>query len=270
MRLTHTYKWLKWLHKIYGMGDTLSQATVYVIQLYEWLASYEDEWKLIHLSRWNSMKIAFLSCRYYPLLTWPAFIWAFVGNHELEFCRTVVKPIYVFMIPYHLSAHAVLFIRAWAFTGRKPLVLTILLSAYAAFTAIELWVFAFNVDSMEPSPVANLIEEMGCIRGKQSGPVVTADKVGILLIVAFFVDLMCTLIISVHCLKLRSLQGSLGKTFVIQSLGAFIVMTIIHVTAATISFLHNVRFAGGMIIPIPLVLSNVVACRLQVLMYFVL
>lgn len=40
-------------------------------------------------------------------------------------------------------------LRSWAFTGRKRLVLTVLCSAYGTLLAVEIWVFATDVDNSE-------------------------------------------------------------------------------------------------------------------------
>ncbi|KAF9465766.1 hypothetical protein BDZ94DRAFT_1253102 [Collybia nuda] len=234
-----------------------------VLAVYEWLITFGDEVALIHHTRWSSVKFAFLACRYYPIVSWAIFIWAFVHDHKLEYCRHIVKTLYLFMIPFQLSAQAVMIMRAWAFTGRTKTILFVLLVAYAILAAVEFWVFAADVDAVEQSPITNIIGRVGCFRGQGTGHVRTAKRVAVLLVAACSVDFLCTFVIILHCLRLRSLQGPLGKTFVVQGVGTFVIMTAVHVTSATVSFRNTARFAGGIIVPIPLILSNIVACRLM-------
>jgi len=61
------------------------------------------------------------------------------------------------------------------------------------------------------------------------------------------------------------LRGSLAEFYVSQAnsgIGAFILMTFIHITAAALAFGNIVPFGGGLIVPLPLILANIVACRL--------
>ncbi|KAF9466499.1 hypothetical protein BDZ94DRAFT_172345 [Collybia nuda] len=234
---------------------------VYALAVYEWLITFDDEVDLIHLARWNAVKFAFLACRYYPIICWALYLWAFVQDHNLETCRHIVKLLYAFLIPFQLCAQGVMVVRAWAFTGRTRAAFFVLVIAYAILSALELWVFATGVSPVDPSPITNIIGQTGCFRSRGEGFMQTPDKVAVILVSACFVDFLCTSVIAFHCFRLRSLQGPLGKTFVIQSLGAFVIMTAVHITSATISF-RNKTFAGGIVAPIPLILSNIVACRL--------
>ncbi|KAF8072073.1 hypothetical protein FPV67DRAFT_917925 [Lyophyllum atratum] len=234
---------------------------VYAIQVCEWVASFDDEWVLIHRARWSSVKIAYLCCRYYPLLTWPFYIWAFVGNHEAELCSRIVRPLYFFMIPYQLAPQVVMVIRAWAFAGRQAVILAVLASAYVVLTSMEIWVFATDVGSAH-SASKNTSMKFGCVRNAGTGKLNVGQKTGILFMSAFFLDVLCTVIMTMHCIRLRSLQGPLGKTFIRQGFGAFFLMSIIHIMAATAAFAGAVSFGGGLILPLPLILSNIVACRL--------
>jgi hypothetical protein len=54
----------------------------------------------VHRGPWNSVKVAYLMCRYYPLLLWPIFVWSWVGNHPPEYCARLIHPLYCLVIPF--------------------------------------------------------------------------------------------------------------------------------------------------------------------------
>ncbi|KAF8072072.1 hypothetical protein FPV67DRAFT_1667513 [Lyophyllum atratum] len=206
--------------------------SLYVVQLCEWVALWDDEWRLIHCTRWTSMKVVYLCCRYYPLISWIFYIWALVGDHELEICQRVLKPLYLLMIPYQLTAQAVMVTRAWAFTGRQTAVLVLLLSAYAVLLGMEIWVFGTNVE-IGPSSLRDVGLNTGCVRDSSIGKPSSPHRLGILFMSAFTLDFLCIVIMTVHCIRLRSLQGPLGKTFLQQGFRAFFLMSALHIAAAT-------------------------------------
>lgn len=141
------------------------------------------------------MKVAFLCCRYYPLISWPVILWAFVGDHDTEFCRVVVKPIFIFMIPYvcligfsdslkpydnlssavnrprylitppasgvtNASPLVVMVIRAWTFSGRQTHILYFLLFAYFAVVIIQIWVLATGVEGSKPEVLYQHVDRL--------------------------------------------------------------------------------------------------------------
>ncbi|GLB40560.1 hypothetical protein LshimejAT787_0804310 [Lyophyllum shimeji] len=236
--------------------------SLYVVQVCEWVASLDDELNLIHCAKWTAMKFAYLCCRYYPLLTWLMYIWALAWDHDIELCLRIVKPLYILMVPYQMFAQAVMVTRAWAFTGRQSVVLLILLSAYAVMVGMDVWVFATDVESVMLQPVLrNTGLNSGCVRDSNSGRPPIPFKLGLLFMSAFFLDFLGTIIMISHCIRLRSFQGQLGKIFLKQGLVAFLFMSALHITAATCAFTIN-RFGSTFIAAVPLILANVVACRL--------
>jgi hypothetical protein len=54
----------------------------------------------IHQARWTSAKVAYLCCRYYPLLVYPLYMWAWLGNHPAKLCIESAHPLYSFLVPF--------------------------------------------------------------------------------------------------------------------------------------------------------------------------
>ena len=54
----------------------------------------------IHKGRWTTISICYVLCRYYPLLTWPLFIWTWCFDHNIETCRRVFHAVYFCLIPF--------------------------------------------------------------------------------------------------------------------------------------------------------------------------
>ncbi|PFH52904.1 hypothetical protein AMATHDRAFT_138693, partial [Amanita thiersii Skay4041] len=93
----------------------------------------------------SPIKYVYLSCRYYPLLTWPIIMWGFVGNHDPNFCIRMVHVLYILLIPYQLTSQVVMILRSWAFTGRRISVAILLGISYVILVGAEIWVFATGV-----------------------------------------------------------------------------------------------------------------------------
>ncbi|KAF8876761.1 hypothetical protein BD779DRAFT_136442 [Infundibulicybe gibba] len=251
---------------------------LYAILVYEWTLLFGQEYILIHRKRrWSSARVAFLVCRYYPLIVWPVLLWAFVQEHNWDICSRVVRPLYLFLIPFQLSSQAVVILRAWAFTGRKRITLVLLCAAYALLLAAEIWVFADFRGSARAHPSSihpiltnadgsdslhAIIGNIGCVRGLADDNRVFAVRTGVLFIASCIVDCLCLLIIAIHCMRLGKFQGPLAQYFLAQGFGAFLVLGLIHITAAVLAFSGTARWAGAIAIPVPLMLSNIVACRL--------
>ncbi|KAK0504075.1 hypothetical protein EDD18DRAFT_485894 [Armillaria luteobubalina] len=77
---------------------------VYALQVYEWLVCWRDEVELIWSSSWNSMRILFTICRYFPLLFYPFYLWAWIPVHSKELCEKLICPLYGFCSVFQLSA----------------------------------------------------------------------------------------------------------------------------------------------------------------------
>jgi hypothetical protein len=219
---------------------------------------------LVHKSRWNSVKLAYLFCRYYPLFVYPVYMWVWLGDHAFEFCSKISHPLYAFVVPFQLSAQAVILIRAHAFTGRNTLTLIFLSSCYLALFAAEIWLFSGKLTVA--SPLFLLLGKSGCFaddpRLKEAGAsFATANRTALVLLGAFFLDLITMALVIVHCIRIRSTQGRLGRAFLRQGLGAFVAMSVLNLLSASFYLLPSIEL-NGIGIPITMICPNVIACRL--------
>ncbi|KAF8876759.1 hypothetical protein BD779DRAFT_1804226 [Infundibulicybe gibba] len=235
---------------------------LYALLIYDWAILSGEEYIFIHRNRrWSSARVAFMLCRYYPLLVWPVLLWAFVQEHNWDLCSRVIRPLYICLIPFQLSSPAVVILRAWAFTGRERVTLALLCAAYALLLAAEIWVFA-DFRGKGSDGLHAIVGNIGCVRGIADDSRMFAVRTGVLFIASCIVDCLCLLIIVIHCMRLGDSQGPLAQYFLAQGFGAFLMLGLIHITAAVLAFRGTARWAGAIVIPVPLMLSNIVACRL--------
>jgi len=242
-----------------------SVTAVYVVQVYDWLLLLDDEWELIHQARWTSVKAAYLFCRYYPLLVFPVYMWAWLGDHTEEVCDKIIHPLYAFLVPFHLCPQAVILMRTYAFTGRSKYVLAMLLSAYLAFFSAYTWLFGSQFIVIKDLYL--LFGNSACFandKHAEDGQAFSSKRgvrTGLVTLGSFLLDVLMMGVIFVHCLRIRSTQGSLGRTFLKQGLGVFVVMSALNLLVASIYLGQNRQF-DGVGIPFLMVLSPILVCRL--------
>ncbi|KAJ7156886.1 hypothetical protein C8R43DRAFT_407421 [Mycena crocata] len=232
--------------------------TVYCLSIYEWLATLPSEIELIHPSRWNSVKVAFILSRYYQLLLWPLVIYAYGGDHTAQTCAKLTPLVCIFLLPMQLFAPGVMLMRAYAFTGRNAKILVLLLAFYLALVAIDIWFFCIDVVPL-PDITYEVLGGTGCF------PDYTALHGGERLLISMaastLMDFVSLSIIAIYCLRTRSTRGSLGRTFISQGLGAFAVVIVVHGFALGLYY-NPQSFHNGVGLPYILVVSNLMACRL--------
>ncbi|KAK2463454.1 hypothetical protein APHAL10511_004540 [Amanita phalloides] len=234
-----------------------------VIQVHEWLGLLGDEYELIISARRNFAKCLYLGCRYYPLVTWPIIMWCFLADHNPDTCGNITCLLYVLFIPYPLLSQLVMVLRSWAFTGRRISVAAGLGSLYIALAATEIWVFVSNVRETKSQALDTYVNGAGCFRGGGKNDLKVATRTAILFVLACGVDLSCMIATWLHCLNIRSTQGSLGRIFLVQGFSAFLLLAAVHLGSAIMSISHNTSlFSGGFLLPVPLVLCNIVVCRM--------
>ncbi|ESK95745.1 hypothetical protein Moror_12474 [Moniliophthora roreri MCA 2997] len=260
------------LEEVISIGGTsinlgrYSAASVYALAIYDWLISTHDEYDLIWMTpQWTTIKFAYFICRYYTLLVFPVYLWAWLGDFSMEFCKKVVHPLYGFMPIFQLSSQAVMVIRTYAFTGRSTHVLVFLITCLVVYAAADVWLFGSRF--VVPEELYIIFGESGCFANDQSVETQglwkwsRAVDAGVVMLAAFVMDLFMMMIIVVHCIRTRSTQGSLGRFFLMQGIVVFISMSILNLWTG-INYLSTSRQWNGTGLPMSLVLSNVLACRL--------
>ncbi|KAJ7035541.1 hypothetical protein C8F04DRAFT_510764 [Mycena alexandri] len=225
------------------------------LMLYEWLATLPDEVELIYPSRWNSIKAAYLLCRYYALLVWSLVVFGYAANHTAQTCAKWTRIISSVLLPLQILAPGVMLMRAYAFAGRSVRVLVFLLSFYAALVGIAVWFFCFDI-----VPLTDLAFEI--LGGTGCFPDFTAPHVAMRLVLtmgaSMGMDLISLSIIAIYCVRARSTRGSLGRTFINQGLGAFAVVVMVHGVALGVYF-SPLGFHNGVGLPYILVIPNLIA-----------
>lgn len=237
-------------------------AAMYALQLYEWFASFDKEVSLIHQARWSSIKVAYLLCRYYPLCFWPVFMWAYIGNHGPEVCKYVLRPIHGLLAPFLFFSQAVMVMRAYAFSGRNRRVLIPLATCYSGLLAVNIWVFCIRIEAI-PSSFYTLIGGTGCF--PDYGDQVMAEKIGYSMLAATLMDLISLVFVFIQCRKAQNREVSLARYFISQGLSAFGFIAFINATSAVCFFRPN-HGGRGVGLPLVLISSNLVACRVILLL----
>lgn len=125
------------------------------------------------------MRILFTICRYFPLLFYPFYLWAWIPVHSKELCEKLICPLYGFCsvfvrvhcasfqlrtyactleaiigtryltlsdseatFPFFLtSIEAVVLIRSYAFSGQHLCVLILLCTCYIGLAGADIWMF---------------------------------------------------------------------------------------------------------------------------------
>jgi len=243
-----------------------SSISVYALQVYEWLLTFEEEYRLIHQTPWSSVKAAFLVCRYYPLLVFPVFIWYWVGDHDAAQCARVIHPLYAFMVPFQLSAQVVILIRAYAFTGRSRGIFVLLWTCFISLLFAQIWLFGTQ---FIPIPeLYLLLGKSGCFANdkqaeKDAFVQAKSMETGLVMLGTFMFDLLMMILVIIHCIRIRSTQGPLGRFFLMQASSVFVIMSILNLLVAVVYF-NSDRQYDGLGFPFVMILPDILTCRLSV------
>ncbi|KAF5316679.1 hypothetical protein D9619_006225 [Psilocybe cf. subviscida] len=239
-----------------------SVVAVMCVLVYEWLANLEDERRLIHCAPWSSVKLSYLLCRYYPLCYWVVALWAYCLNHKPRHCKAVLKPIHALLAPFQFFAQAVLFLRAYAFSGRKRWVLAILTVGYLLVIAADTYLFFVAV------PVPRL-SKFGLILRGTGGSGCFPDystkamgrRIGFAILASTLLDLSSLTIVLWFCFKSHTGETSLARFFLRQGLTAFAWVGAVNIVSTLVYFRAR-SSASGIGLPFSLIISNIIVCRL--------
>jgi len=226
--------------------------SAFTLQVYEWLICFRDEYLYVHKARWTSVKIAYLTCRYYPLSLMPVFLWAWVGNHPASVCRKVVQPLYILQ-PFLITfAQAVFIIRTYAFTGRNKFILAFLVASWITILGSLLWIL---IDKYIFIPELELFGDSPCFADNKTHPKFSTNSAFAL--ATFIFESLMTAIVVVHCMRFRVMRIPFAKLFVLQGLTAYLIMAGLHLFMFLVFF---TPYDGIAILHGPT--SDVIACRL--------
>jgi len=224
----------------------------YAFQVYEWLICFSDEYLYVHKARWTSVKIAYLTCRYYPLIIMAMFLWAWIGNHPASVCREVVKPLYI-LLPFCITfAQVVFIIRTYAFTGRNKFILAFLVASWMPILGTLLWIL---ITEYRFIPELELFGDGPCFADNKTNPKFSTNAASAL--ATFIFESLMTAIVVVHCIRFRTMRIPFAKLFVEQGLTTYVIMASLHLFMALVLF---TPYEGLVILHGPA--SAIIACRL--------
>ncbi|KAF9479546.1 hypothetical protein BDN70DRAFT_878606 [Pholiota conissans] len=233
-------------------------AAMLALQVYEWIYSIEQEVRLIHRAKWTFIKTMYLLCRYYPFALWLFVMWAYVGDHDAQTCARFAHGVHAALAPCQFFSQAVMLMRAFGFAGRSKTVLAVLGTFYVALLCVDIWVFCTRLEIL-PKELYFLLGGTGCF--PDYGSNVMAVRIGASMLAAIVMDLISLMVVVCHCRRSGWMRDvSLAKYFVNQGLLAFAFVSLVNITTA-ITFFRESRFHNGVGIPLILVVSNLIACR---------
>ncbi|KAF8902425.1 hypothetical protein CPB84DRAFT_1776053 [Gymnopilus junonius] len=191
-------------------------AAMFCLQIYEWTAGMEMEFKMIHKASWTTMKALYLCCRYYPLSVWILITWAYVGDHNVDTCNHFTRLVHALIAPCQFFAQAVMLIRAVAFAGQDLRVVVLLGLCYLGLVGIDIWVFCVQVD-IPPAILFTVLGGTGCF--PNYGNEGMGLRIGVSMLAATLMDLLSLLVVVLYCLRSRlNRDVSLARYFMNQGM----------------------------------------------------
>ncbi|KAF8501039.1 hypothetical protein F5888DRAFT_1327218 [Russula emetica] len=227
----------------------------YTVLFYDWIISLDKEVAFIYPGSWNAVKIAYLFCRYYPLVVAPFHFWGLVGNHD-EKCLSVVLPRSLRICNAHDVVSAV------------RLVLVALLTSFLSIVGYVVWVV-----SKELSLTALFLidERSGCFattnqpNAADSLRVIGAYQLGLISVFTAIFDCLNMFIVIWHCVQQRSTLGPLGQSFLKQGVVVYVIMTALNALTIGTYFTSDMLYqAQGSWFAY--LLPSALACRLVLLL----
>ncbi|KAH9057517.1 hypothetical protein EDB87DRAFT_1631235 [Lactarius vividus] len=256
-----------------------SLIATYVVCFYDWLISLDQEVALIYSAPWNSVKAAYIFCRYYPMAIAPFHLWGLVGNHEQRVCESYYHVLSACAMPTLLSAQFILMLRTYAFSGRKTRVLVVLSITYLGLVGIIIWVLSKEL-TLAPSffftkrnaclgisDEPNITVLAASVLQGKSVPAPIAYHMGMISILATFFDCLNILIVLWYWFRGRDTFGPLGNSFMKQGMLVYVVMTALNTLSLCgflSSYLVHRGLASGSVFAYNL--PSTLACRLVLML----
>ncbi|KAH8981867.1 hypothetical protein EDB92DRAFT_1896041 [Lactarius akahatsu] len=247
---------------------------------YDWVISLDQEVALIYPAPWNSVKAAYIFCRYYPMAIAPFHLWGLVGNHEQSVCELYYHVLSACAMPTLLSAQFILMLRTYAFSGRKTRVLVALSITYLGLAGVIIWVMSKELTRL--SPLFFFTKRNACfgisdepditvlaasvLQGK-GVPAPIAYHMGMISVLATFFDCLNMLVVLWYWVRGRDTFGPLGKSFLKQGMLVYVIMIALN-TLAICAFLSPYLMYHGLAASSVFahILPSALACRLVLML----
>ncbi|KAN0128874.1 hypothetical protein V8E53_013247 [Lactarius tabidus] len=256
-----------------------SAVAAYVACFYDWIISLDQEVALVHTSPWNVVKAAYIFCRYYPLAIAPFHLWGILGDHDQRLCESYYHALYACTMPTALSAQLILMLRTYAFSGRKKMVLAILLATFFGLVGIIIWVTS---KELTLNPIFVVVNRTGCFAISDQPPLVVLASatqgsevkvpgaffhMGLISILSASFDGLNMFLVIWRCIRDRGTLGPLAQSFLKQGILVYVVMTALKTlsigTLLSPSIFPNLTGVGP---GFASVLPSALACRLVLML----
>ncbi|KAH8990062.1 hypothetical protein EDB92DRAFT_1866217 [Lactarius akahatsu] len=247
---------------------------------YDWVISLDQEVALIYPAPWNSVKAAYIFCRYYPMAIAPFHLWGLVGNHEQSVCESYYHVLSACAMPTLLSAQFILMLRTYAFSGRKTRVLIVLSITYLGLTGVIIWVLSKELTRLSPlffftkrnacfgiSDEPDITVLAASVLQGRGVPAPIAYHMGMISVLATFFDFLNILVVLWHWVRGRDTFGPLGKSFLKQGMLVYVIMIALN-TLAICAFLSPYLVLHGLASSslFANILPSALACRLVLML----
>ncbi|KAH9171738.1 hypothetical protein EDB89DRAFT_2243293 [Lactarius sanguifluus] len=255
---------------------TLTSA--YVVCFYDWVISLEEEVVFVFFAPWNTVKAAYLFCRYYPLAVAPFHFWGFLGDHEQHVCESYFHALSACTIPPIFAAQFLLMLRTYAFSGRKKGILAILSITLSALVGYMIWV---SWKQIILSPLFLFVERTSCL-GITDLPTIKIAQVAngtpeissVQLPFAYHLGALTSLfdglnmfVMIWHCYHERRTLGSLAQSILKQGVFIYFFMTILNMLTFGTFFSSRVLYQARAVGPFfAYIVPSVLSCRLVLML----
>ncbi|EPT01589.1 hypothetical protein FOMPIDRAFT_1029811 [Fomitopsis schrenkii] len=228
------------------------------VTCWDWILSFPKEWRYVWKTSWTPVKVAYLFCRYWVLVTVPYLLWAFVTQHSLETCERIYRVPVLLAMWNQAAAEIILLIRTYAFFNRNKYTLAFLVSALGGVISFQLYVASSQMLLLPFVPPAT------------SGPCFPRSRVGSADLLGFFIaplafDTIVTLMTVAKAVAMRRRSGGpnsrLIQTFLREGVFYYMLISVANLVNG-IFYLQPRQVMSAICIPLSVMLAPVLACHL--------
>lgn len=226
------------------------------IAVYDWLLCFNREQQFVLSRGITTAKVAYLMCRYWPLVAHPILIWVTVVDHRADpaFCRRAVRVPMILQIGNFVGVGSILILRVHAFIGRILPVTWFLVACLLGDVAYQLFV-SIAKTGYDPNVGCHPVD-VG--KAKHMGGYITAP---------LLFDSIALIITMLFAFQGRPkgtwrLRGSFyTRVFLRDGIAYFVAIMLVHGVNVVLNSQPDEALAGAGI-PSSLILPSILACRL--------
>ncbi|KAH9172011.1 hypothetical protein EDB89DRAFT_1010972 [Lactarius sanguifluus] len=188
-----------------------SFVAAYAVCFYDWMISLDQE-----VAFWNVVKVAYLFCRYYPLVVAPFQFWGLFGDHEERVCEAYYRVLFACTVPTIFSAQFIMMLRTHAFSGRNKIVLVVLSITIFGLFSVIIWVI---YEHFTMSLFFFVLKRAGCFPISDQPNVIPFAyyyHLGMISILTASFDGLNMVIVFWYCIRERGTVGPIGQSFLRQ------------------------------------------------------